>query len=104
MYVQPKGYIWPGRVINGASALHKIVKLLKTLRVFCCFVLVIQLQVLEHKLCKQECNVPMSKGWTHLSPKDCQEALRAPLTCPPLALWQMRTPKAVRWGTGLSGQ
>lgn len=63
-------------MINATLALQKIVKLLKTLKGFCClgdffrgvslvfyFVLfwVIQLQVLEHELCKQELCVPVSK-------------------------------------------
>lgn len=47
-----------------------------------CFalLLVIQLQVLEHKLCRQELCVPVSKGCSDLSPAVCVAALRAPLT------------------------
>lgn len=110
-------------MINAALALRKVVKLLKTLRgfvglgwgwgffwggaslVFCfALFLVIQLQVLEDKLCRQELCVPMSKGWTDLCPKVCEAALRTPLTCLTSALWQVRTPKAVGWDTGLIGQ
>lgn len=69
-----------------------------------CFalLLVIQLQVLEHKLCRQELCVPMSKGCSDLGPTVCVAALRAPLTRLPSTLWQVRTPKAVGWDKGLN--